>query len=336
MAARTPLVLGDDGLPQRLQSTDSLGGSIGAVGADGAIQFATGGVLDSHATKFVWDRTNQRLGIGVAAPSWNVDTRGSVYVDYLGIGTNPVAAQALAISKSQSLVGGESIYGATITGGGRLLTSDVVANILGVSCTGSISGSFNLTGSSTLYGGGFSATINLNAGKSIPSAVGGGFTGYLTTAASVGSLKAGEFLIQNLNAGGTITKAYGVYVGPGFNNGVIGTMYGMYIEALLTATKVWAFYSNSAAASFMKGSLYIGNGGAVSDPTTPLDVNGAIRTRPVTVGTLPLASAAGEGSRHHVTDSTLAYASANIGTAVTGGGANKTPVKVVNGSWVIG
>lgn len=43
-----------------------------------------------------------------------------------------------------------------------------------------------------------------------------------------------------------------------------------------------------------------------------------------------------EGQRSYVTDSTLAYSSANIGTTVTGGGSNKTPVIRIGSNWIIG
>lgn len=61
-----------------------------------------------------------------------------------------------------------------------------------------------------------------------------------------------------------------------------------------------------------------------------------LRTTPLTVATLPVAAAAGNGTTAYVTDATVAYTSANIGSAPTGGGANHVPVRVVNGAWVIG
>lgn len=64
--------------------------------------------------------------------------------------------------------------------------------------------------------------------------------------------------------------------------------------------------------------------------------NGSYTQTPsMTVANLAVAATAGNGARAYVTDATLAFAG-NVGTAVTGGGANHTPVVVVNGAWVIG
>lgn len=55
-----------------------------------------------------------------------------------------------------------------------------------------------------------------------------------------------------------------------------------------------------------------------------------------TVGALPAASAALRGYRGFVTDATVAYTGANIGTTVVGGGANVVPVFCNGAAWVIG
>ena len=67
-------------------------------------------------------------------------------------------------------------------------------------------------------------------------------------------------------------------------------------------------------------------------PTVPVDANGAIRTRPVTVATLPSASTAGAGSRHFVTDSNAT----TFAAVVAGGGANGVPVYSDGTNWRIG
>lgn len=62
-----------------------------------------------------------------------------------------------------------------------------------------------------------------------------------------------------------------------------------------------------------------------------------LTTTPVLVSALPSAHPSRDGMRAYVTDSTLPYTAANIGTVVTGGGANKVPVMFVNGTgWIIG
>jgi len=61
-----------------------------------------------------------------------------------------------------------------------------------------------------------------------------------------------------------------------------------------------------------------------------------LSTAEKTVATLKSAAVAENGTHAYVTDSTLAFTGATIGSAVTGGGSNHTPVVVVNGVWVIG
>lgn len=96
------------------------------------------------------------------------------------------------------------------------------------------------------------------------------------------------------------------------------------------------FYIYDASAPAVRAVIDTsGNVGiGATDPVTKLDVNGAIRTRPVTVGTLPSA-ALGDGMRHCVTDASATHA-AGLGTVVTGGGANKVPVISFGGQWYIG
>jgi hypothetical protein len=75
--------------------------------------------------------------------------------------------------------------------------------------------------------------------------------------------------------------------------------------------------------------------GGVSDPACTIDASGPIRTRPVTVAALPAASTCA-GASAWVSDATLTYTGANIGTAVTGGGTNGVPVRSNGTAWIIG
>ena len=74
----------------------------------------------------------------------------------------------------------------------------------------------------------------------------------------------------------------------------------------------------------------------VSSPAHILDVTGIVRTNNTLFGNLPAAATGGDGARSYITNSTLAYNGTNIGSAAAGGGANHSPVIVVNGVWVIG
>jgi hypothetical protein len=75
---------------------------------------------------------------------------------------------------------------------------------------------------------------------------------------------------------------------------------------------------------------YVGIGTSV--PTVSLDVNGPVRTRPVLVAALPLASAAGAGARAFVTDAT----SLVFNAVAVGGSTNAVPVFSDGTDWRIG
>ncbi|MCB1537923.1 MAG: hypothetical protein KDJ49_02960, partial [Alphaproteobacteria bacterium] len=53
-------------------------GGATASGADGSIQFATSGVLDSDPTNLYWDKANHRLGIGMTTPRKAMDVNGYI------------------------------------------------------------------------------------------------------------------------------------------------------------------------------------------------------------------------------------------------------------------
>ena len=55
-----------------------------------------------------------------------------------------------------------------------------------------------------------------------------------------------------------------------------------------------------------------------------------------TVATLPSSSTSGANARAYVTDSSVTYTSANLGTIVAGGGSNKVPVISDGTNWYIG
>lgn len=100
----------------------------------------------------------------------------------------------------------------------------------------------------------------------------------------------------------------------------------------------WGAISTSDGTTFaekMRLDLNTGNVGiGTTSPVVALDVNGPIRNRSAyTVATLPAASL-GNGIEAYVTDSTLA-ANGNLGTTVTGGGANRVKVRSLASAWII-
>lgn len=62
----------------------------------------------------------------------------------------------------------------------------------------------------------------------------------------------------------------------------------------------------------------------------------SVKTTPVLFSALPAAATAGAGTRAYITDATVAFTSANIGTIAAGGGANKSPVTSDGANWLIG
>ncbi len=52
------------------------GGGSSVSGADGAVQFASGGAHDSDVSKFFWDDTAKRLGLGNSSPTKTLDVTG--------------------------------------------------------------------------------------------------------------------------------------------------------------------------------------------------------------------------------------------------------------------
>jgi hypothetical protein len=61
---------------------DQQGGGASAVGGTGAVQFANSTAFDGDNTVFVWDNTNDRLGVGIASPQHKLDVFKSIAANY--------------------------------------------------------------------------------------------------------------------------------------------------------------------------------------------------------------------------------------------------------------
>lgn len=91
------------------------------------------------------------------------------------------------------------------------------------------------------------------------------------------------------------------------------------IAQLLVSTGAVLYAGGSAAATFTAGQTII---------------SGTFKGLTTTVGGLPAAGSVGDGARAFVTDASTAYASASLGSAAVGGGANHRPVIVIASAWV--
>lgn len=137
---------------------------------------------------------------------------------------------------------------------------------------------------------------------------------------------------------GVITAAHGLLIDNTFNpSGTITQQYGIRIQTLAAGTQTnlpYAIHSSDATArSYHAGNFGIGS--AASTATARLDVDGGIRSRAVTVGTLPSASTEAAGTHRYVTDSNATMA-AGLGNIVAGGGANFVRVYSDGTNWRIG
>jgi hypothetical protein len=174
----------------------------------------------------------------------------------------------------------------------------------------------------------------------------------------------GGYYALGLNTTGTYNIAFGVaalagIVGNSNRNIAIGTETGRYTtgSTVLTGASNCIFIGDvvKSGANDTSNCTVIGNNvtGSGSNTTTinstavtstkingtaahVLDVTGIVRTNNTLFGNLPAAATAGNGARSYITNSTLAYNGTNLGSAAAGGGANHSPVIVVNGVWVIG
>jgi hypothetical protein len=147
-----------------------------------------------------------------------------------------------------------------------------------------------------------------------------------------GSIKAEK---AGVNAGLIASRVSGKSCAVGAGN---TTSYFMFDNSgdFSIATQSSANVLAGAAAGKVDRLLVEGSSGRIAigttGPTVPLDVNGAIRTRPVTVASLSSASSAGMGARAFVSDANAT----TFGTVAAGGGANAVPVYSDGTNWRIG
>ena len=90
------------------------------------------------------------------------------------------------------------------------------------------------------------------------------------------------------------------------------------------------------AAAQDSGVIYGRGDGSAQNQELRLNAMTRLGWGAATVSQLPAASATWRGFRAWVTDASVAYTSANVGTTVAGGGANAVPVFCNGANWVVG
>jgi hypothetical protein len=129
------------------------------------------------------------------------------------------------------------------------------------------SGVYNETGS--FIGGHFEVDSNSTATDSNDKAIDA--LVYNTAAGTVTNGIAANLVLQNLNASGVITNAYGAKVSLGFNSGTITNTYGVYVSGMAIGTQTNTPYDiyagDSGAYNYFGGNVGIGtaNPGALLD-----------------------------------------------------------------------
>jgi hypothetical protein len=164
------------------------------------------------------------VGVGTASPSFPLSVVGKAHFDgKVGMGSNPSDNHILqAVSNVNDPT---SFFVGTNFGLNLVLTSTNAQQIIGGEFSaGYGSGSSSHTGQ--LVGGRFIAQLGATGTSS--NSYAGEFYVYNTSTGTVTNAYAGQFRMQNLNASGTITNAYGIYIGGGFNNGTITNYWGLY------------------------------------------------------------------------------------------------------------
>jgi hypothetical protein len=237
---------------------------------------------------------------------------------------------------------------ATVVGGNFqrnvVLTANNSQSAIGGSFVAAPNGSaFNYTG--TFTGGYFAAQGGATTTKTVSNMHGGQFLVYHTTAGTNTNAIAGKFEIQNLNAAGVITNAYGAKVDLLFNSGIITNTYGVYIGDVTGGTQTNLAYGlyqeDTAARNFFGGNVGIGVSPSaklhIVDGGTGSNVTVNLNSR-ITVtgdGVLRWGSAANNGIMSWDTNLALIGGQASSDLALWANGSEKVRVKT-DGSVGIG
>lgn len=233
--------------------------------------------------KRFWVRTptltftrDQRLGIGVSAPAARLEVNGQTRVSgSMALGSNATgipSAESLRIVEVLNPVADDRqginsyIYNDAPFAVGKLFGGAVMSG------NHALGASHYYIGA---YGGVRNLTQNMFSGSALLGEVVRESAGNITDA--IGA----QLDIKNLNGAGQITNAYGLYIKNSQNLGTVTNTYGVYIGDLSSGTRVnkpFAVYSQGLVIrNYFAGAVGVG----VQAPVAKLQVDGAIRTRPV-------------------------------------------------------
>jgi hypothetical protein len=231
-------------------------------GVAGAIQFSDGSALASDATKFFWDNTNKRLGVGTNVPSFPADVVGEIR------STTQVSA------------------GTTGTNGAFLLRRTTDGNSVG---------SFSTSGNEVLItefsgsGGrlvtGFGTTALKWLGSSSQPRVGIGFNGSILATAHIqgsGSTSATtSLLVQNSAGTAALTVRDDLYAFFNGNFQVSGNS--EFFQTALFRGVVWA----GGTTDLRLGTNAFGTGMTIASATADVSISTSLTLNSTTKGFLP-------------------------------------------------
>lgn len=301
----------------------------GGSASDRAVFFLTE-VAGAAATTYGDNAADGALG---AAPSWTAANRGYF--------TDGVAAVPTVRFSDQATTLGQGAGGPTPS---YALTA--VGYRAGANQSGATRNSlFGVYAGENITNGRENSLFGVHAGNALTNSVGCSFFGYQ---AGSTTRPHGNFncAFGEETMGGTGTNLYGTYCAAfGFRAlkdagaslsrlAAFGPFAGQYADI---ASQLFVDNQDRGSAAAGKTDSLIYGVGNATMPSQTLAFNAAVRAGgKVTVSQLPAASAALAGHRFVVTDGSVAYASANVGATVAGGGANVVPVFCNGTNWVIG
>jgi hypothetical protein len=246
--------------PQDVQDmVDTHAGTPAPAGVDSQIQYNNGGSTGA-SLDFIWDDTENALGIGTATPSGKLQIYGTSTTDII-----------TSFSEKRFTTGST---GTTNGVGLQGKASDAVAStftntgyISGVKAEAFSSGPGNIA----VVNGLEAQSVNSSSGN-ITDAFGVDISSANTSTGTITNAYGLRSVPLNLNISGTITNAYGLHTSVDRTAGTITNGYGLYI-ADVEASNDYGIYQDTADDdNYFAGNVGIGS----INPMATLDVNGTV------------------------------------------------------------